>query len=91
MQIESDLVLDAKAMLVVLKAQLGLLEKQIRMLSQLLEGSPGIDRDAGFGDRRQEADFVVVDQLRLRELVEQMGEQVKLITAGVAAVSDGRV
>jgi hypothetical protein len=71
MQAHSGLVVDANAMLATLKHQLNLLDKQIRMLSELADAAP------------------VVHQQRMREIVDQMKQQVQMIKIAVGAVSEG--
>ncbi len=80
---------DANAMLVALKHQLSLLEKQIRMLSQLAEAAPALHHEQELGDRHEKADFVVVHQQRMLEIVDQMKQQVRMIRISVGAVSEG--
>ena len=89
MQAHSDLVVDANAMLVTLKQQMNLLDKQIRMLSDLAEAAAVLHREEDLGDRHEKADFVVVHQQRMREIVEQMKQEILMIKIAVGAVSEG--
>ncbi len=89
MQSHSDLIVDANAMLMTLKHQLSLLDKQIRMLGELAEAAPALHHEEGLGDRYEKADFVIVHQQRMREIVEQMKPQVQMIKVAVGAVSEG--
>jgi hypothetical protein len=89
MQAHSGLVVDANAMLATLKHQLNLLDKQIRMLSELADAAPVLHREQDLGDRHEKADFVVVHQQRMREIVDQMKQQVQMIKIAVGAVSEG--
>ena len=78
----SDLFVDAKDVavgaVVVVKHQLNLLEKQVRMLKELAEASAVVHNKQTTGDRQEQADFVVVRRERMREIVEQMTREIKV-------------
>ena len=88
-QAESDLVVNAHAMLMTLKHEFGPLEKQIRMLSELAEAGPVLHREEKLGDRSEKTDFVVVHQQQMRESIEQIKQQVEMIKVAVGAISEG--
>jgi hypothetical protein len=72
-------------LLEVVKRDLSLLEKQVRMLSELADTAPGIDRTQERGKREDESEFVVVHRQRIYEIVEQMKSQLGLIRFGLEA------
>lgn len=72
---------DANAVLLNLKHQLSLLEKQIRMLNEMAEAGPAMHRGEELKEWGQEGDFVVVHRQRMREIVRQMKSEAQLVTS----------
>jgi hypothetical protein len=70
------------------KHDLDLIEKQARMLGELADSAPVLDKGA-LG--QQQADFVVVHQQRMREIVRQIKSEVDHIRFSVEAVLGERV
>ena len=78
-----DLAVDANTMLVLLKHLLNLLEKQVKMLKELAEAHQVMHGTGVSGDRQEEADFIMVQQHRMREIVELMTRQIKTMRSCV--------
>jgi len=58
---------------------LGLMEKQVRMIAELADAAPVVQRKEETEGCGYQADFVVVHQQRLREIVKQMRVQLNVL------------
>jgi tRNA U34 2-thiouridine synthase MnmA/TrmU len=71
------------AALKVLRFPLGLMEKQVRMIAELADAAPLAQRKEEIEGNACQADFVVVGQQRLREIVKQMRVQLNVMKVSV--------